>query len=95
MTDDRAEVPENVAEQDPPDAAPRVGPRADGQSELDLGVVSTGAADVDAALRPLEALTERPVSEHAEVYEQVLESLASTMAAPVESAGAPLAPGDG
>ncbi len=95
MTEDRAEVPESVAEQDTPDETPRVGPRADGQSELDLGVVSTGAADVDAALRPLEALTERPVSEHAEVYEQVLESLASTMAAPVESAGTPIAGGDG
>lgn len=77
MTEETAPAPGRAAEQD--EAAP-VGPHADGQSELDLGVVSTGAADVDAALRPLESLTERAVSEHPEVYEQVLASLASTMA---------------
>jgi hypothetical protein len=91
VTEDRAEVPGSVAEQD---ETPRVDPRDDGQSELDLGVVSTGAADVDAALRPLETLTERPVSEHAEVYEQVLASLASTMA-PAEPTGPPVDGHDG
>lgn len=91
MTEDRAEVPGSPAAQD--EGAP-VGPRDDGQSELDLGVVSTGAADVDAALRPLGTLAELPVSEHAEVYEQVLESLASTMA-PTDAAAQPLDGDDG
>lgn len=91
MTEDRAEVPPDPKVQD--EVTP-VAPRADGQSELDLGVVSTGAADVDAALRPLASLAERPVSEHAEVYEQVLESLASTMA-PADPAAEPLDGDDG
>ena len=53
---------------------------ADEQSELDLGVISTGASDVDSALAPLEGLGERSVSEHPEVYEQVLGELSATMA---------------
>ena len=53
---------------------------ADEQSELDLGVISTGASDVDSALAPLEGLGDRPVSEHPEVYEQVLAELSATMA---------------
>lgn len=74
---------------------------ADEQSELDLGVISTGAPDIDSALSPLEGLGERPVSEHPEVYEQVLGELSATMAenpvdhhaatdasAPVSDAGA-------
>lgn len=52
------------------------------QSELDLGVMSTGSLAVDRALLPLEGLTERPVSGHAEVFEQVLDELAQTMAGP-------------
>lgn len=91
MTEDRAEVPGSPGAQG--EATP-VGPQADGQSELDLGVVSTGAADVDAALRPLASLAEHPVSEHAEVYEQVLGSLASTMA-PADPAAQPLDGDDG
>jgi len=53
---------------------------ADEQSELDLGVISTGAPDVDRALAPLEGLGERPVSDHPGVYEEVLGQLSSTMA---------------
>jgi hypothetical protein len=66
----------------PPTKAPVTGtdPNADEQSELDLGVISTGAPDIDRALSPLEGLKERPVSEHPEVYEQVLGELSATMA---------------
>ena len=53
---------------------------ADEQSELDLGVISTGVPDIDRALTPLEGLGERPVPEHPEVYEQVLGELSATMA---------------
>ncbi len=51
------------------------------QSELDLGVVSTGSAEVDAALHPIESLTERDVAAHPEVFEQVLTDLSRTMTA--------------
>lgn len=49
------------------------------QSELDLGVVSTGSAAIDRALRPMEPLAESPVSEHADAYEQVLADLTGAM----------------
>jgi hypothetical protein len=49
------------------------------QSELDLGMISTGAAAVDEALSPLEALPELPVGDHAAVFEQVLGRLSATM----------------
>jgi hypothetical protein len=49
------------------------------QSQLDLGVISTGAADVDRAIGGLEAISERPVDEHAEVYESVLSELTAAM----------------
>lgn len=62
---------------------PAVPPAA--QSELDLGVVPTGSAEVDAALRPLDQLAERAVAEHAAVYEQVLDALATTMTSPAET----------
>ena len=74
---------------------------ADEQSELDLGVISTGAPDIDRALTPLEGLGERPVSEHPEVYEQVLGELSATMAEnPVDDreatdASAPVSDGEG
>lgn len=55
-------------------------PVESGQPELDLGVVSTGLADVDAALQPLETLPDLSVEQHAGVYDQVLSSLAATMA---------------
>ena len=66
----------------PSQAAPASGTElsTDEQSELDLGVISTGAPDIDRALTPLEGLGERPVSEHPEVYEQVLGELSATMA---------------
>jgi len=68
----------------PTPAAPSPGPgaelSADEQSELDLGVISTGAPDIDRALAPLEGLGERPVSDHPAVYEQVLGELSATMA---------------
>ena len=62
--------------------APRVAEapvRPTAQSELDLGVVSTGSAEIDGALRPLESLDERAVAEHAEAYEQVLADLTAAM----------------
>ena len=62
------------------------------QSELDLGVVPTGSAVVDDALRPLESLGERPVAEHAEAYEQVLADLTETMRDP--AAGRPTDAGE-
>jgi hypothetical protein len=49
------------------------------QSQLDLGVISTGAANVDQALRGLENIAERPVDEHAEIYEAVLGGLTAAM----------------
>lgn len=55
------------------------------QPELDLGVVPTGSTEVDAALSPLDQLAERAVAEHAVVYEQVLDALATTMASPAET----------
>lgn len=58
------------------------------QSELDLGMVSTGSIDVDRALRPLDGLAERPVAEHAEIFDQVLGELAETMTGPVAAQGA-------
>ena len=54
-------------------------PRDSEQSQLDLGVISTGAADVDQALRGLENISERPVDEHAGVYEAVLGGLTAAM----------------
>lgn len=51
------------------------------QSELDLGVVSTGSATVDAALRPVEQLADREVAAHPDVFEEVLADLSRTMTA--------------
>ncbi len=50
------------------------------QSELDLGVISTGSPDIDRALAPIEGLGDQPVAEHPDVYEQVLGQLSATMA---------------
>ena len=61
------------------------------QSELDLGVLSTGSADVDRALAPLEGLAEREVSAHPEVFEQVLDELAQTMTGGTEAGTEPAA----
>lgn len=49
------------------------------QSELDLGVVSTGSPEVDRSLRPLDTITDRPVSEHPEIFDQVLVDLTEAM----------------
>ena len=49
------------------------------QSELDLGVVATGHAGVDAALAGLDGLTDRPVGEHPDVFEQVHRGLHDAM----------------
>ena len=49
------------------------------QSELDLGVISTGSPEVDRTLTPIERLGELPVAEHPEVFERVLGELSSTM----------------
>jgi len=62
-----------------PELAPAPAPRDSEQSQLDLGVISTGAADVDQALRALENVSERPVDEHAGVYEAVLGGLTAAM----------------
>lgn len=100
-----AQIPEtpHPEAQTPTPAAPSPAPgaelSADEQSELDLGVISTGAPDIDRALAPLEGLGERPVSDHPAVYEQVLGELSATMAdntvadTAVES-GEPGEPGD-
>lgn len=64
------------------------GAQSEVQSELDLGVVSTGSPDVDAALQPLDQLAERPVAEHPEVYDRVLEALTATMTAETGEASA-------
>lgn len=58
------------------------------QSELDLGMVSTGSTEVDQALQPLEGLAERPVGDHARIFEQVLGGLAETMTASDVTPGA-------
>lgn len=58
------------------------------QSELDLGMVSTGSTEVDRALQPLERLTERPVADHAEIFDQVLGELEETMTGQVVTQGA-------
>lgn len=64
------------------DTAARVAESPTAQSELDLGVVSTGSAEIDHALRPLESLNERPVADHADAYEQVLGDLTAAMSDP-------------
>jgi hypothetical protein len=50
------------------------------QSELDLGVISSGNVVVDATLEPLEGLPGLPVGDHAGVFEGVLADLSATMA---------------
>jgi hypothetical protein len=60
-----------------------------GQSELDLGVISTGVPVVDEALSPLEAMGELHVQEHAAVFERVLSDLAATMAEGAADEGPP------
>jgi hypothetical protein len=58
------------------------------QSELDLGVISTGSPAVDEALQPLESLAEVPVGDHPEVLERVLGELSATLSAPEPPTGA-------
>lgn len=88
-----AEDTENTDDTGPDELATPEGAQAEGaqaegaQSELDLGVLSTGSVTVDSALAPLDGLAERPVSGHAEVFEQVLDELAQTMAEPTDEHG--------
>ncbi|MEO8106588.1 MAG: hypothetical protein ABI720_04655 [Actinomycetes bacterium] len=91
--------PERPVEGADPVVGPRTAERAGeqtAQSELDLGVVSTGSPQVDNALRRLESLGERPVADHVEAYEQVLADLTETMsdpvAVPARADGAPNTP---
>ena len=49
------------------------------QVELDLGIVSTGDARVDAALAELEALAGLPVADHPAVFEGVHQGLHSAL----------------
>ena len=65
--------------------AAEAGAERTAQSELDLGVVSTGSAMVDDALRPLESLGEHPVADHAEAYERVLADLTEAMSDPASA----------
>jgi len=71
---------------DQTEAASAAGWRSDGaseeaeQSELDLGVISTGSPDIDRALAPIKGIGDQPVAEHPDVYEQVLGQLSATMA---------------
>ena len=61
----------------PPSAAE---PRDPGeQSELDLSVVATGHAGVDAALTGLEGLGQRPINDHPDIFEAVHGGLAEAM----------------
>ena len=59
------------------------------QSELDLGVISTGTPVVDQALAPLEGLGGVPVADHPEVFEGVLSDLSATMAEGAADEGSP------
>ncbi|MFL6288993.1 MAG: hypothetical protein ACJ73L_11415 [Actinomycetes bacterium] len=59
------------------------------QSELDLGVISTGTTVVDHALSPLEGLGNLPVADHPQVFERVLSDLSATMAEGVADEGSP------
>jgi len=74
--------------EDFPEAAPADLPGGDSlsdmpepgeQSELDLGVIATGDARVDAALTGLTGLSDRPIGEHPAVFEQVHDELAQAM----------------
>ncbi|HEX5016860.1 MAG TPA: hypothetical protein VFX15_04675 [Actinomycetes bacterium] len=67
-----------------PDEADRVE-----QSELDLGVVSTGSPEVDRALTPIEELADRSVSDHPEIFERVLDGLTATMTEGAEANDSP------
>lgn len=49
------------------------------QSELDLGMLPTGSADVDRALLPLDGLADRAVADHTNVFEEILQGLTATM----------------
>ena len=59
------------------------------QSELDLGVISTGTPVVDQALAPLEGLTDLPVADHPEIFDRVLSDLSATMAEGVADESSP------
>ena len=59
------------------------------QSELDLGVISTGTPIVDQALAPLEGLGGVPVADHPQVFEGVLSDLSATMAEGAADEGSP------
>ena len=54
-------------------------PEQSEQSELDLGVISTGSPEIDQALTPLEELPHRPVAEHPDLFERVLADVSSGM----------------
>jgi hypothetical protein len=72
-----------------PDPSDEAAPQGD-QSELDLGVLATGDAAVDEALRALERLADRSVAEHPQVFEEVherIEAAMTTAGADEESAG--------
>lgn len=76
----RGESPGSVSSAAPSVASrPEVSRSSDEQSELDLGVISTGSPSIDRALSPIEGLGDHPVVDHPEVYEQVLAELSAAM----------------
>ena len=62
------------------------------QSELDLGVISTGSETVDEALSPLEGLSDQSVDGHPAVFERVLGDLTATMTDGAPEAASEVAP---
>lgn len=68
-----------IQRQTQPETQPETHDAEQEQSELDLGVISTGSGPVDQALKPLERVGAQPVGEHPAVFEQVLTDLSATM----------------
>lgn len=52
---------------------------ADDERELDLGIVASGNAEVDASLHVLSDLEQMPVEQHPGVYENVHERLSGAL----------------
>jgi len=69
--------PGGSAEAVAPQTTPEIDPGT--QVELDLGIVSTGDARVDAALAELEGLAGLPVADHPALFEGVHQGLHSAL----------------
>jgi len=75
--DPTREARDGAPDEAEPSAAGEIDPGT--QVELDLGIVSTGDARVDAALAELEALAGLPVADHPAVFEGVHQGLHSAL----------------